>query len=259
MHLARVFVIARNVFLEVIRDRILYLIALFSGLMVLAVVLLPEVAAGTENKIILDVGLAAINLFALVIAVFVGTGLINKEIEKKTVLVLIAKPISRFEFIFGKHLGLCAVMAVLITALSAVFLGILSFKGIPFPLDSLLIAIGFMFLEMTLLIAVAILFGVFTSSLLATLLTFAVYLVGHLSQDIVKLGQLAESERFQQIANSLYLVLPDLERLNFKNEAIYGITLLPGPGELLLNVLYAVVYTLLLLIISVGIFARRQF
>ncbi|MEO0455343.1 MAG: ABC transporter permease subunit [Cyanobacteria bacterium P01_A01_bin.114] len=259
MHLARVFVIARNVFLEVIRDRILYLIALFSGLMVLAVVLLPEVAAGTEDKIILDVGLAAINLLALVVAVFVGTGLINKEIEKKTVLVLISKPVSRVEFIFGKHLGLSAVMAVLIAALMAVFLGILSFKGIPFPLGSLLIAVGFMFLEMTLLIAVAILFGVFTSSLLATLLTFAIYLVGHLSQDIVKLGKLAESESFQRIANNMYLVLPDLERLNFKNEAIYGITLLPDVGELLLNVLYAVVYTLLLLIISVGIFSRRQF
>ena len=259
MHLARIFVIARNVFLEVVRDRILYLIALFAGLMVLAVVLLPEIAAGTEDKIILDVGLAGINLLALVVSVFVGTGLINKEIEKKTVLVLIAKPISRFEFIFGKHLGLSSVMAVLMATLTAVFLGIVSTQGIPFPLDSLLIAVGFMFLEMTLLIAVAILFGVFTSSLLATLLTFAIYLVGHLSQDIVKLGKIAESEYFQRIANSMYLVLPDLERLNLKNEAIYGITLLPGPGELLLNVLYAVVYTLLLLIISVSIFARRQF
>ncbi|NEP17671.1 MAG: ABC transporter permease, partial [Leptolyngbya sp. SIO4C1] len=198
MHLARVFVIARNVFLEVIRDRILYLLGLFIILMVLAIVLIPEVAAGTENKIILDVGLAAINLLALVVAVFVGTGLINKEIEKKTVLVLIAKPISRFEFILGKHLGLSAVMAVLIIALSGIFMGLLTLKGISFPLDSLTIAIGFMFLEMVLLIAVAILFGVFTSSLLATLLTFAVYLVGHLSQDIVKFGKLAESFRFQR-------------------------------------------------------------
>lgn len=259
MHLARISVIARNVFLEVIRDRILYLIGLFAILMMLIGVLLPDVAAGTEDKILLDVGLAGINLLALVIAVFVGTGLINKEIEKKTVLVLIAKPISRFEFILGKHLGLAAVMAVLITSLSAVFMALLILKGVSFPMGSILVAIAFMFLEMVLLIAVALLFGVFTSSLLATLLTFAVYLVGHLSQDIVKFGQLTESENFQRIAKGMYLILPDLERLNFKNEAIYGFNLLPGPGELAMNALYGVIYTALLVIIATNIFARRQF
>jgi ABC-type transport system involved in multi-copper enzyme maturation permease subunit len=259
MHIARVFVIAQNVFLEVIRDRILYLVGLFTLLFSLAALLLPEVAAGTDQKIILDVGLAGINLLALVVAVFVGTGLINKEIEKKTVLVLIAKPISRLEFILGKHLGLSAVMAVLMATLTAVFLGILALKGVPLPLTSLLIAIGFMFLEMVLLIAVAILFGVFTSSLLATLLTFAVYLMGHLSEDIVKFGELTQSESFQRLANGLYLILPDLERLNYKNEAIYGTALLPEPGLLGSNILYALIYTALLLIIAVNIFARRQF
>jgi ABC-type transport system involved in multi-copper enzyme maturation permease subunit len=259
MHFARVLVIAQNVFLEVIRDRILYLIGLFAVLMTLAATLLPEVAAGTEDKIILDVGLAAINLLALMVTIFVGTGLINKEIEKKTVLVLISKPISRFEFILGKHLGLTAVMAVLITALTAVFMALLLIKGIGFPLGSLLVAIAFMLLEMVLLTAVALLFGVLTSSLLATLLTFAVYLVGHLSQDIIKFGQLTDSENFQRIAKGLYLVLPDLERLNFKNEAIYGMALLPGVGDLLINVLYALIYTVLLIALATNILARRQF
>jgi ABC-type transport system involved in multi-copper enzyme maturation permease subunit len=259
MHIARVWVIAQNVFLEVIRDRILYLAGVFALLFSLAALLLPEVAAGADQKIILDLGLAGVNLVALVVAVFVGTGLINKEIEKKTVLVLIAKPVSRFEFILGKHLGLSAVMAVLITVLTAIFLGILSLKGAAFPLASLLLATSFMFLEMVLLIAVAILFGVFTSSLLATLLTFAVYLVGHLSEDIVKFGELTNSESFQRLANGLYLVLPDLERLNYKNEAIYGAALLPEPGLMGLNALYALIYTALMLIIAVNIFARRQF
>ncbi|MEL6326327.1 MAG: ABC transporter permease subunit [Cyanobacteria bacterium J06626_23] len=259
MHLGRVGVVARNVFLEVIRDRILYLVVLFAVLMALASILLPEIAAATEDKIILDVGLAGINVLALVITIFVGTGLINKEIEKKTVLVLIAKPVSRFEFILGKHLGLSAVLATVMAALTGVFFSVLLIQGIAFPAGAILVAVLFMLLEMVLLVAVAMLFGVFTSSLLATLLTFAVFLVGHLSQDIVRFGRVVDSENFQRIARWIYLVLPDLERLNFKNEAIYGASLLPGPGELFLNALYALIYTALLIIITTNIFARRQF
>jgi ABC-type transport system involved in multi-copper enzyme maturation permease subunit len=259
MHFSRIFVIARNVFLEVIRDRILYLIGLFAVLMTLVMVLLPEVAANTENKMILDVGLAGINVLALLVAIFIGTGLINKEIEKKTVLVLISKPISRLEFILGKLFGLSGVMAVLMAALSLVFLGLCFARQVPVPLASISIALGFMWLEMVLLIAIAILFGVFTTSLLATLLTFAVYLVGHLSQDIVRLGKLAESESFMRLASGLYLVLPDLERLNYKNEAIYGMNLLPPLPELALNGLYGVIYTVLVIAIAANIFARRQF
>ncbi|HEY9763726.1 MAG TPA: ABC transporter permease [Trichocoleus sp.] len=259
MNLVRVGVIARNVFLEVIRDRILYLVGLFAILMVAATLLLPQVAAGTENKITLDLGLAAIHLLSVIVAVFVGTGLVNKEIEKRTVLVLIAKPVSRLEFIVGKHLGLSAVLAVLIGLLTVIFLAVLKLNGIPFPLDSLLLAILFMFLEVVLLTAVAILFGVFTSSLLATLLTFAVYLVGHLSQDIVSLGKLSDNPGLQRITNGLYLVLPDLERLNLRNEAIYGMQLLPSTAELSSSLLYALLYTALLLAIAVGVFSRRQF
>lgn len=259
MNLVRIGVIARNVFLEVIRDRILYLVGLFAVLMVAATLLLPQVAAGTENKIILDLGLAAIHLLSVIVAVFVGTGLINKEIEKRTVLVLIAKPVTRLEFIVGKHLGLSAVLAVLIGLLTLIFLVVLQLNGIPFPLDSLLLAVLFMFLEVVLLTAVAILFGVFTSSLLATLLTFAVYLVGHLSQDIVSLGKLSENAGLQRVTNGLYLVLPDLERLNLRNEAVYGMQLLPSMPELSSSLLYALLYTALLLAIAVGIFSRRQF
>lgn len=259
LNLARIIVVARNVFLEVIRDRILYLAGLFAVVMVLAAVLLPEVAAGTENKILLDLGLAAINLFTLVVVVFVGTGLVNKEIEKKTVLVLIAKPVSRFEIILGKHFGLATVIGLLMLVQTGIFVIILTVQGLEFPAGSMLIAIAFMYLEMLLIIAVTILFGVFTSSLLATLLSFGTYLVGHLSTDLLKLGQLAESPSFQKTVEAMYLVLPDLERLNLKNQAVYGTALFPEPGALVMNALYGVIYTALLLVIAGNIFTRRQF
>ncbi|EKV00385.1 ABC-type transport system involved in multi-copper enzyme maturation, permease component [Leptolyngbya sp. PCC 7375] len=259
LNLPRIIVVARNVFLEVIRDRILYLAGLFAVLMVLASVLLPPIAAGTSEKIFLDLGMAAINLFTLVVAIFVGTSLVNKEIEKKTVLVLIAKPVSRFEIILGKHLGLSAVIGVLMLVQTGIFIVLLTVQQIEFPAGSMLVAIAFMYLEMLLMIAITIVFGVFTSSLLATLLSFGTYLVGHLSTDLLKLSQLAESENFQKAIEAMYLVIPDLERLNLKNEAVYGATLLPDPGTLALNAVYALIYTALLLLIAGNIFTRRQF
>lgn len=259
MVLSRVGVIARTVFLEVIRDRILYLVALFALLMVMAAVLLPEVSAGAEDKILLDLGLAGIHLLSVIVAVFVGTGLINKEIEKRTVLVLIAKPVSRAAFIVGKHLGLTAVLAVLIAALGVIFMAVLAANGVAFPVGSVGLALVFMVLEAALLVAVAIVFGVFTSSLLATLLTFAVYLMGHLSQDIVAFGKLSDNPAVQRLTNTLYLVLPDLERLNLRNEAVYGLGLLPTAPELWGHGLYGLLYTVLLLTVAIAIFSRRQF
>ncbi|WP_027268904.1 ABC transporter permease [Leptolyngbya sp. PCC 6406] len=259
MTVLRIWVIACNVFLEVIRDRVLYLVALYALVMGAAMLLLPEVAAGAHDKITLDLGLAGIHVLGLLVAIFVGTGLINKEIEKRTVLVLIAKPVSRGEFILGKHLGLAAVLVVLLGLLLVLYLGVLSLSAISYSFTSLLLAVVFTFLEMALLTAVAMLFGVFTSSLLATLMTFAVYLMGHLSTDILALGEISENPTIQRVTSGLYLVLPDLERLNLRNQAVYGLDLLPTTGELLGNLLYGLLYIALLLTLTSAIFARRQF
>jgi ABC-type transport system involved in multi-copper enzyme maturation permease subunit len=259
MNLGRVTVVATNVFREVIRDRILYLIGFFAILFVALSALIPYVAAGTENQILSDLGLAGISILGLIIAIFVGTGLINKEIEKRTVFVLIAKPVSQAEFIVGKHLGLSAVLAVLLLAMNAIYIGILSFYRIPVPILSVLIAAVFQFLELSLITAIAILFGVFTSSLLATLFTFAMYLMGHFSRDLVTLGKLAKNPTIAQITQGLYLLLPDLARLDLKNQAVYGLGLFPSPLEMLGNVAYGLVYTALLLAIATLIFSRRQF
>lgn len=255
----KIWTIASNVFLEVVRDRILYIVGVFAVVMVLAITMLPEVSAGTEDKLILDTGLAAINLLSLFVVVFIGTGLINKEIEKKTVLVLIAKPISRAEFVLGKHLGLSLVMAVLIGSLTTVMLSLLHFSGVPFQLNLMLLAVLFMFLEMVLLTAAAMMFGSLTSTVLATLMTLAIFAVGHETRNILELDKIAESESFRRIAEGLFLVLPDLERLNLKNEIANGFVAPPSGGGLLENAAYGLIYTALLLTITVTVFERRQF
>jgi ABC-type transport system involved in multi-copper enzyme maturation permease subunit len=259
MNLGRTLVVAANVFREVIRDRVLYIIGFFALILIAAAVLIPEIAAGNEGKIIIDIGLAAMNLFGLVVTVFVGTALINKEIEKRTVYVLIAKPISKAEFIVGKHVGLSAVLAVLLTAMTAVFFAVLSAQQISYPVNSILLTVLFQFLELALVAGVAILFGVFTSSLIAMMLTLAVYLMGNFSRDIVTLGSLAENPGIRQMTQNLYLVLPDLSRFNLKNEAIYGVTLLPQPLDLLGSAVYGLVWIGLVLAIAVLIFSRREF
>lgn len=255
--LGRILVIAINVFREVIRDRVLYLVGFYALAMVLANQLLPEIAAATEQKILLDLGLAAMSLLGLVIAVFVGTGLVNKEIEKRTVFVLIAKPVSRTEFVIGKHWGLSAVLAVLIAAMTAIALLVFQFGRVPYSLRDIVISSSFLFLQLSLITAVAIGFGVFTSSLLATLFTFAVYLMGNLSRDLVAFGKLAKNPSIEAVTRGLYLVLPDLARLDLKNQAVYH--LIPSPEVLLINAGYGLLYTVLVLAIASLIFSIREF
>ena len=259
MNVQRVWVIAQNVFREVIRDRILYLIGFFAVILIVISLLLPQISANTQDKILLDVGMAGIAIAGLVTAVFVGTGLVNKEIEKRTVFVLIAKPISRVEFIVGKHLGLTAVLAVLIIAMTMIYFGVLSFHQVSYPVGSLAIASFYTLLELSLVTAIAILFGVFTSSLLSTILTFAMYIMGHLSPDLVELAKLAKNPSLEQLTENMYLVLPDLSRLNLRNAAVYGSELMPEPTELLSSGVYAIAYIVLLLTIANLIFSRRQF
>jgi ABC-type transport system involved in multi-copper enzyme maturation permease subunit len=257
INILRVFTIATNVFWEVIRDRVLYLIGLFTIVMLASVRFIPELAASTEQKIILDIGIAAIGFLGLIITIFIGPGLVNKEIEKRTVYVLVAKPISRSELILGKHIGLSVVLAVLLASMTVIYMLILSFNKIPYPPLSLGIASLFIWIQLSLLTAVGILFGVFTSSILATILTLSIYLMGLASRDLVTLGKLTKNPVIEQLMMNLYLVLPDLQRLNLINEAVYG--QIPPLPTLITNGSYALIYIILLLSLSTLIFSRREF
>jgi Cu-processing system permease protein len=257
MNIARIWAIGSNVFREVFRERVLYIAALFGVALVIAVLLLNEVSGGTEGKISLDVGMAGISLLGLTVAAFVGAGLMNKEIEKKTALVLMAKPMSRAEFIVGKHLGLTSILAVLVALMSTMLFGVMAWRGIPFNLGTLTVSALYLVLELSLITAVALLFGVFTSSLVAIVLTFAFYLMGHFSQNLVTLSQSIKTDSVKNIVKGIYLIFPDLSRLDLKNQAVYG--LLPDSGTLALNAGYGVLYIVLLLAIASLIFSRREF
>ncbi|MFN6470764.1 MAG: ABC transporter permease [Nostoc sp. SerVER01] len=255
----RIFVLAKNVFQEVIRDRILYIIGFYALILAAAFGVLPQFAAATEDKMFLDFGMAAMNAIGLIVTIFVGTGLVNKEIEKRTILVLIAKPVSRSEIIVGKYLGLSAVLAVLIAMMTVIYLLFLQFANITYSIASILIAAIFLFLQLSLITSVAIAFGVFTASLLATVLTFAVYLMGNITQDLVEFARLSRNLGIERLTQGLFLVLPDLSRLDLKNHAVYGLQALPDTTALLINASYGLLYSAMLLAIAIFIFSRREF
>ena len=257
MSFIRIWAVATNGFREVMRDRIFLTIGFYALIMTAAWRLLPAISGAAQDKILADIGPASASLLGVVIAIFVGTGLINQEIEKRTVFMLVTKPLTSAEFIIGKHLGLSAVLAILVAGMTMIYLIMLNLAHINYQLMPLLLTSFFLFLELCLIAAASLLFGVFTSSLLATLLTFSLYLVGHLSESMVKLAGITKNPAFEQLTDNLYLILPDLSRLDLKNDAVYGV--IPQPDVLLMNAGYAVIYTAVLLALTTVVFARKEF
>ena len=255
----RIFVLATNVFTEVVRDRILYIIA-FYGIILLALeYLLPELAAATEQKMFPDFGLAAMSILGLIVAVFVGTGLIHKEVEKRTILMLIAKPVSRSEFVIGKYLGLIVVLTTLVIIMTTIFLGFLHYSKIDYSITSILMFVFFLLLQLSLITAVALVLSVFTSQLLATALTFAVYLMGNISQDLLELGRQSRNISIERLTQALYLIVPDLSRLDLKNDVIYGLQALPNTQALIFDAGYSLLYCIMILALTILIFSQREF
>ncbi|MBW4612202.1 MAG: ABC transporter permease [Desmonostoc vinosum HA7617-LM4] len=255
----RIFVLAKNVFQEVVRDRILYIIGFYALILAAAFRILPEFAASTQDKMFLDFGMAAMSAIGLIVTIFIGTGLINKEIEKRTILLLIAKPVSHSEIIIGKYLGLSTVLAILLASMTAIYLGLLQFGHISHQTTSIIVAAMFIFLQLSLITAVAIMLGVFTASLLATTLTFAVYLMGNITQDLLEFGRLSRNSSVEWLTQGLYLILPDLSRLDLKNEAVYGVQALPDAIALMSSAGYSLIYSTMLLAIAIFIFSKREF
>ncbi len=255
--ISRVITIAHNVFRETVREQVLYLLLLYGGIMVAAFALLPQFTGLAERDLIPNVGTAAIEIVSLVVVAFVGANLINREIDRRTILPLIAKPVGRVDFLLGKLLGLWAVLVVLITVMTGGLLLLLAGVRVFLPIGPMFISSGFLCLQFLLLGTFALFYGSFTSSLVASLLTFATYLVGHFSSDLLQLGKIANNPATKRLTEILFLLLPDLSRTNLKNLAVYGD--LPPPSDLLLSAIYTLSYTLLVLAITIVIWGKKEF
>ena len=252
----RVSGVALNTFRESIRDKVLVTLIIFAVLVMGSSRVIQPLALGEEAKIIKDLGLSAITLFCVLISILVGGRIVYREVEKRTIYIMLAKPVRRWEFILGKYLGLMAVLVVSLVVMTAAFYVILLILGVGAPLY-LMLAILMTLFELAILTAVAVLFSTFSTPITGAVFTFAVFFVGHLSRDLKLLAAMSPSPVVKAVSYLFYYVLPNLANFNIRPEVVYGAPL--DPFGLLLSGLYALVYTATLLLISAAIFNRKEF
>lgn len=251
----KVLSIALNTFRENLRDKLLYNLLVFALLMIGSSLLLMRLTLGEFHRLLLDVGLGSINIFGVLIAIFVGIGLVNKEIEKKTIYTIVSKPVARYEFLLGKYLGLTLTLFVNTLVMAGGLLLVLVAQSVPIE-KTLFTAIGMIFLEFMVITAVALLCSTFTSATLSAIFTLAVYVIGHLTADLKTLGDKMD-EGIGALFNALYYLLPNLERFNLKGHVVHHLDV--PAGDLLLVVLYGLTYVTFLLFSASLVFQRRDF
>ncbi len=255
--LHRSLVIAKNTFREAIRDRILYNLIIFVLLITAGAIFLGDLTGGQEVHIIINLGLSSILLFGAFIAIFVGVSLVWKEIEKRTVYSILSKPVGRSEFIIGKYLGLCLTLLVNVLVMGiGVSLALLYVGGGRYA-GSIWGAVMLIFLELTIVTAVAIMFSSFSTPALSALLTFFVFLIGNFSSSLRDLAESLGSKSAIIFFNTIYYLLPNLSNFSFITNSANGDT--PPAAMLGLAVAYAIVFDIVLMTITIMIFSRRNF
>ena len=261
--------IAVNVFKESVRDKVLYSIVAFAVILIAVSFLLGQLTAGQDLKIIKDLGLASIATFGLLIAVFIGIGLVWKEVERRSIYGLLTKPIRRSEFILGKYVGLTLTLLVNVSVMTAAFYAVLAYQGwgvdaagrqgwaAP-PMDpALLAAIALILVELMLVTALALFFSTFSSPFLSAVLTLGLWVIGHFNADLRNFENVVESRAAAWLARGLYYVLPNFDAFDIKAQVVQGQPV--AASYIGLSMLYGAVYLALVLTGAVAIFSRRDF
>src|SRR5439155_7307231 len=235
-------VVALNTFREAVRDRVLYSLVFFALLMMAAAVAVGQISIGIEQTVIVSLGLSAISVIGLLISVFIGVALVSKEMDKRTLYALLARPVRRWEFLLGKFGGLVRTLAVNTAAMAVgLLLVMLLVKHSLERSDAaVLVAVYFIWLKLALVVALALLFSCFTTPLLAILFTVGLYIVGLYVQELRNLPVEVMSPAMSAFTKWLSYLLPNFENFNVMAMAAHGRTV---PGALILqNSLYTTIY-----------------
>lgn len=262
-------IVAGAAFRESVRDRVPYTMVVFAVLMIAASYLISELTAGQDLKIIKDLGLAAMAVFGLAIAVFIGIGLVSKEVDRKSVYGLLTKPVTRAQFILGKYLGLLVTLAVNLSVMTVAYYLVLLYMDVtatpamraswaaPALDPRQVVAIVLIMGELALVTALALFFSTFSSPLLSAMLTLGLWVAGHFNADLRQFEQVVDQPAVAWVARSLYYVLPNLAPFNVRAEVVYGMPVAASHAGFTL--LYAAIYIAALLAAAVAIFRRRDF
>src|SRR5436853_2288737 len=258
-HWKTILAITLNAFRESVRDRVLYNLILFVLILVGASVFISELSIDQENKFIADLGLSSMVIFGAIIAIFIGVGLVYKEIDRRTIYNLLSKPVHRYQFIIGKYFGLCLTLLVNTGVMTAGTIVALIFanKGFGRLQLAVLPSAYLIYLELALIVAVALMFSSFSTPMLSTLFSFAVYVIGHFSSDLRLAAEMSDSGLVKGVLYGLYYVMPNLSTFSFLGDASRGqMVPLAVAGK---ATLYAILYVVILLSASAAILQRRNF
>ena len=247
--------ITLNTFRETLRDKLLYSLVGFAVLVIAASLLAGSVSLDQDARVIQDFSLTAMLVFLLIITYFIGTQLVFKEVERKTIYLVLSKPVSRETFYLGKFFGLCLTILVAGLIMAAMFVIVLAAKTHNVPAAAYFAA-GAVILEAWLLTAASLLFSSFTSPLSSAVYTFALTLIGHGSATIWQLSQ-KSSPFMRNILEGVYYIFPNLEKFNLRNDVIFNLA--PSPSQVGLILLYFASYTIFLLLLGVAVFRKDEF
>jgi ABC-type transport system involved in multi-copper enzyme maturation permease subunit len=254
---ARISSIAANTFREAVRDRVLYNLVAFALLLVGAAVLVGQISIDIEHLVVVNLGLTAVSLFGTVIAIFIGIGLVSKEIEKRTLYTVLSRPVRRWEFIVGKFFGLAGTLVV-----NAFFMAVGVFAALLYvsrhlqkPDAWLLVALYFIILQLLIITALSLLFSSFSSPLLSALFAFSLFVIGSFAEDLRGFAAMTRGLT-RGLASGMAYLLPNFSALNVISSVAHG---QPVSGQLVVyNTLYALFYAGLALCGAVLIFEHRN-
>jgi ABC-type transport system involved in multi-copper enzyme maturation permease subunit len=251
-----VWAIAENTVRDAVRSRVLYILVFFAVLMISTSVLLATLSYVERPRILQDVGFGAIRFFGAAIAIFIGVGLVYREVERRTIYTILSKPVTRAHFLAGKYLGLVATLWLQLTVMVAAFVAVSLVAGAPLG-SGHAIAFALVAVELALVVAFATLFSTFATPFLAACYSVGLYLVGHLTRDLRALGAASKSELMQEATAWIHRVFPDLSALNRSIEAVHGLPI-PAP-EVGLALAMGAAWCLGFLLVAVLVFERRDF
>jgi ABC-type transport system involved in multi-copper enzyme maturation permease subunit len=256
--MSRILIVARNTFREAVRDRVLYNLLFFALLMIACAMLVGQISMDIESVVMVSLGLSAISLIGLLIAIFTGVGMVSKEIDKRTLHAVLAKPLHRWEFLLGKFSGLVLTLTVNTAAMAAgLFLAMLFVKHAIVGIDAVvLVAIYFILLKLSLVVALAMLFSCFTSPLLAILFTGGLYLAGLFLAELRNLQNTQLNPQTQKFLAFLSYLLPNFGNYDVMGAAAHGRSI---PASLILyNTLYTILYCAIVLSVAALVFSRKD-
>lgn len=245
-----------NGFREARRNRVTVVVAAFAGLVLLSTTLVTDITVHTFDRVITDFGLGSMSVILTFLAIFLACGLLSREIERRTIFLMMSKPISRSHFLVARLAGNMLTLGVLLIAMSVIFVFELLLFRVPLTVVQFQAILALWF-ELGVLTAAGFLFSTFAGTTVSAIATTGLYFAGHLASDIYTLAESSKSTFVQVFGKGVYYLLPDLERLNFRTLATYAIDV-PW-GTYFASLAYGLGYMVALTALACLIFSRRDF